>query len=182
MNPDTRARPEPAVDVSWLQMGSVTAMEVAESSRCPDRVNVKLCQDFLNHLLLLLGLHADKIHTHLSADVSSIQPACLVASEVGLAREKVVVARPFVHVMFWPVSALLCSRVGHQAARGSNLGLWQPWEKEAEKEPQPHNAHNSNHSGAVFTSARHHQDPHHHLHHTPPHMARLSSAPVLTAA
>jgi len=36
MNPHTRSRPEPAIDVSWLQMGSVTAMEVAESSRCPD--------------------------------------------------------------------------------------------------------------------------------------------------
>ena len=34
-----------------------------------------------------------------------------------------------------------------------HLGLWQPWEEEAEKEPQPYNAHNANHSCVVFTSA-----------------------------
>ena len=36
------------VDVSRLKMRSITAMEVAEASRSPNRVDVELCQDFLN--------------------------------------------------------------------------------------------------------------------------------------
>ena len=31
-----------------------------------------------HHLLFLLSLHADEVHTHLSADVPRVQPACLV--------------------------------------------------------------------------------------------------------
>ena len=36
------------VDVSRLKMRSITAVEVAEASRSPNRVDVELCQDFLN--------------------------------------------------------------------------------------------------------------------------------------
>jgi hypothetical protein len=36
MNSYTRPGPEPAIDVSWLQMGSVTAVEVAKATRSPN--------------------------------------------------------------------------------------------------------------------------------------------------
>lgn len=91
VNPDTRAGPEPSVDMFRLKMWSVTAVEVAKATRSPNGVNVELCHYLLNHLLFLLSLHADEVHTHLSADVPCVQPTCLVAPEMGFAREEVVV-------------------------------------------------------------------------------------------
>ena len=93
-------------------MRQFTAMEVAESARGPDSLDRELLDNALHHSVLLRSLHRDEVHAHLSADVPRIQPAGSIRAKVRLAREEVVVSRPFVIIVLRSVCTFLWSWFG----------------------------------------------------------------------
>lgn len=84
------SRPEPSVQVSWQQVGTVAALEVALATRCPDVADIAACDTLLDELVLLWCLQGDGVHAVSAADVSCVQPADLqVASWCMLPTEEV---------------------------------------------------------------------------------------------
>ena len=79
---DAGPRPEPAVDSRGLEVLTVTALEVAETARCPDVREVVVLDELLDELVLGGGLEADQVHAVLPADVPAVEPVDLVVSEV----------------------------------------------------------------------------------------------------
>ena len=69
--------PKPAVDVCWLQVIPVAALEVAEPARCPDIGQVVLLEKLSDHLLLGGSLQAHQVHAVFTADVTAVKPVNL---------------------------------------------------------------------------------------------------------
>lgn len=67
-------RPEPAVYVRWLQVGSVASRKVTFPSGSPNVPDVAPGKPLLDELVLLRRLQGDGVHTMSSADISGVQP------------------------------------------------------------------------------------------------------------
>lgn len=77
--------PEPSEDLNGLQVLSlVAALEVAQTSRCPDVAEVTAADEFEDHVVLLSSLHADGVHAAQAALVTGLQPVDLPALQVGM--------------------------------------------------------------------------------------------------
>ena len=78
----TVVRPEPTVDVLWLQIrAALAALEVAQTSRGPDVWHVVLLDQSEDQVVLLLRFQRHQIHAVLAADVATIQPVHSLVSK-----------------------------------------------------------------------------------------------------
>lgn len=69
------SRPEPAFDVDRLQIFTeLTTFEVTETARRPDVRDIILLDEVFNHLVLLVRLNGDRIHTLFSTFIPCDQP------------------------------------------------------------------------------------------------------------
>lgn len=71
-------RPEPAINMLGLQIGTIlAASEIANASSGPDVGHIILLNDTEDQVVLLLGLQCDQIHAVLAAQITAIQPVDL---------------------------------------------------------------------------------------------------------
>lgn len=76
-------RPEPAIDIFWEEVRTVTTIEVTEPPRGPEIWHISI-DEALNPVVLLSGLEGNQVHAPLPAIVSCVEPVPLGVFDIGV--------------------------------------------------------------------------------------------------
>jgi len=96
------ASPEPAINIDRLQVSSVTTLvlEITFSATGIDGGHVISSHDLLKHFELPWSVERDKVHTAVTAEISSIEPVPVLKLVPRLPPGQKVVVVPNLHVSF----------------------------------------------------------------------------------
>ena len=109
-------RPEPAVKNFGFKVAAIlAALEVAETSGCPNVGNIILLNESEDHIVLVLTFYRHEVHAVFPADVSSIQPIHPLISVSWDVPAVEVIAASVVEFL-WPVRTLLRYGQGEESS------------------------------------------------------------------